>query len=142
MSVGVSVLNPLGGAMFPVADATQCHSVSRLPVVDRQDIHFTKLTPGGEVLNTCPRDITQDKQGFIWLASDTGFYRYEGHALSRHRHGPGHDKTVSSDGLKTVFADRKGLLQIRTVFGGVGRFDLPRGTFMEFRHEPQRKGQL
>jgi hypothetical protein len=89
MSVGVSGLNLLG-AMCPVTAATQSHSVRRLFVIDRQAIRCIKLAYDRDVLDTWVRDTTEDKQGFIWLTSVTGLYRYKHYC-----HGPSHPKTDS-----------------------------------------------
>ena len=60
--------------------------VTRIPMSDRQDIRFLRVTSGGETLNAWVRAITQDNQGFLWFATNSGLFRYDGYTLRQYRH--------------------------------------------------------
>jgi len=139
---GLLVLVALDAGVSSAASAINSDGVRRLPVIDSHDIHFSRLTSGGEMLNSWVRAITQDKQGFIWLASDTGLYRYDGYVFKQYRHDPDDPDTVGSDEIKTVFADREGFLWIGTISRGVDRFDPTRAVFEHFRHDSRNGGSL
>jgi signal transduction histidine kinase/ligand-binding sensor domain-containing protein/CheY-like chemotaxis protein len=116
--------------------------VKRLPVIEMQDIRFVRLTSGGEALNAWVRGIAQDNQGFIWLASDTGLYRYDGYVLKQYRHDPGDLNSIGSDEIESLFIDRNGILWIGGAYGGLDRFDPGRGVFTHYRHESGVEGSL
>jgi signal transduction histidine kinase len=64
-------------------------------------------------------DIFQDKQGFIWFATDNGVCRYDGKQYTRY---------TSNDGLGAnlvyrIFQDSKGWLWFGTYEGGVSSYD-------------------
>ena len=106
-----------------------------LPVIDKQDIRFVTLTSGGEALKKNVRGISQDNQGFMWFATDDGFFRYDGYTLTPYRHDPTNPNSISSDNLFTVYKDRSGILWIGTVFDGLERWDPASGVFTHYRHQ-------
>ena len=44
-----------------------------------QDIHFTIASGAKDDISGTVGAITQDMQGFLWLATDNGLYKYDGH---------------------------------------------------------------
>jgi ligand-binding sensor domain-containing protein len=60
----------------------------KLPVVDKQDIRFNRLSVGGEPFNKRVLAIAQDNHGFVWLGTDDGLYRYDGYSLRAYQHDP------------------------------------------------------
>ncbi len=110
--------------------------VRHLPITDKQDIRFVRLSVDGEALNRWSTAITQDNQGFIWIATNDGLYRYDGYTLVPHRHDPANPNSPGDDNLRTVYKDRDGILWIGSASGGLDRLDPARGIFTHFRHIP------
>lgn len=123
-------------AVLCVAQITLPRGVQYLPVTDRQDIRFVKLSADGEALNRWVTAITQDNQGFIWIATNDGLYRYDGYTLVPHRHDAANTNSPSDDNLLTVYKDRNGILWIGSASGGLDRFDPTQGSFTHFSHIP------
>ena len=79
--------------------------------------------------------VTQDDHGFLWLATTTGLYRYDGYRLKHYQHEPGDPASLSADRLWTVYKDRAGTLWIGTN-EGLDRLDAAGDTFTHYRHDP------
>jgi hypothetical protein len=107
----------------------------KLPVVDKQDIRFTRITANGESLEGRIWSIAQDNYGFLWLGTSDGLYRYDGYSLKRYPHDLHDPKSVSDDTVPMVYKDRAGFLWICTKAGGLDRLDPANDTFRHFRHQ-------
>lgn len=114
----------------------------RLPVVDKQDIRFNRLSVGGESFNKRVLAIAQDNHGFVWLGTDDGLYRYDGYSLSAYRHDSTNPRSLSDNVVMVIHKDRAGILWIGTGYGGLERFDPDQGAFTHFRHDPNDRGSL
>jgi ligand-binding sensor domain-containing protein len=122
--------------------ASPGNGVVRLPVIDRQDIQFTRLSAAGESLQRAVRSIAQDPYGFLWFGTNNGLYRYDGYNLRHYGHEDGNPNTLSDDTVLAVYRDRAGVLWVGTGFGGLDRLDPVSNTFAHYRHDPANHGSL
>ncbi|WP_342089072.1 hybrid sensor histidine kinase/response regulator transcription factor [Dyadobacter sp. OTU695] len=76
------------------------------------------------------RGIVQDKQGFIWFATNAGLFRYDSRTLKKYPHNSSDPHSISSDMLNAVFCDSKGNLWI----GGTGGLDFYNRETDNFTH--------
>ena len=106
----------------------------RLPVVEGRDIRFLPFSVD-DAPRSRIRDITQDDYGFLWLATSTGLYRYDGYRLEHYQHDPGDPASLLSDSVGTVYKDRAGTLWIGTD-RGLERLDPTREGFTHYTHNP------
>src|SRR3982751_3853307 len=116
--------------------------IENLPVIDRQDIQFTRLSVAGESFQSRVASIAQDRYGFLWFGTDDGLYRYDGYTLKPYRHESDNQNSLSDDGVTSVWRDRAGILWIGTGFGGLDRLDPASETFTHYRHDPANRGSL
>ncbi|MFZ0593533.1 MAG: two-component regulator propeller domain-containing protein [Bryobacteraceae bacterium] len=114
----------------------------RLPVIDKHDIRFTRLTVNGESLQSRIPNIVQDDYGFLWLGTYDGLYKYDGYSLKPYRHQPGNPNSVADDTITTLYKDRDGSLWIGSKFGGLDRLDPSRDTFTHYRHDSRNPRSL
>jgi len=75
--------------------------------------------------------ITQDPQGYLWLAS-SGLYKYDGYHLTSYLNDPLNPKSLIGNRVECVYADRKGIIWVGT-FSGLDRLDPATGIFTHFR---------
>ncbi|MEM8907870.1 MAG: two-component regulator propeller domain-containing protein [Bacteroidota bacterium] len=68
--------------------------------------------PKGAV--TC---FQQDHQGFLWLGSSDGLFRYDGKAFQAFYHDPFDSTTLSNNFIKDIIEDRQGRLWVATRYG-------------------------
>ena len=89
-----------------------------LPLNPKTEEYFfeeVKL-PGGTPI----RDVIalqEDRQGFIWLASKHGLFRYDGHDFKIFRHTPGDDKSIVDTELWSLYMLGDSLLCVGTTHG-------------------------
>lgn len=112
---------------------TRNETLIRPPVIDKDDIRFTRLSVGGESLWSRIHNIVQDDYGFLWFGTFDGLYRYDGYQLKRYRHERGNANSLSSDGIAALYKDWDGSLWIGTN-GGLDRLEPNRDAFTHYRH--------
>jgi ligand-binding sensor domain-containing protein len=142
-----SGVGPLGPhttiALLPIQTcALAATDFISLPVIDRQDVCFTSLSINGEPFKRWVLCVARDRQGFLWLGTSHGLYRYDGYSLKNYRHDANAPGSLSDDTIWTVFNDRSGTLWVGTNGGGLERFDPVRDNFVHYRHNPDRPGSL
>jgi len=77
-------------------------------------------------------DITQDKDGFIWVSTINGVRVYNGYEVKSYNAGP---DTFPSNNIRTVFVDSDGLVWLAT-FGGLVMYDKGTDVFTTYLDEP------
>jgi len=82
------------------------------------------------------RDIMQDRQGFIWIATEDGLNRYDGVNLKVFRHEHGSANSLSSSNFGKLIQDRSGMIWYGTWGGGLNRYNPLTDTFTHFRYDP------
>ncbi len=82
------------------------------------------------------RDILQDRQGFIWIATEDGLNRYDGVNLKVFRREHGNPNSLSSSNFGKLIQDRSGMMWYGTWGGGLNRYDPLTDTFTHFRFDP------
>lgn len=75
-------------------------------------------------------DIAQDTRGFIWLATQNGLARFDGHRVVSYFHDPGDPTSLPDSYVKKLHVDRQGRLWVGTFTGGLARFDDAAETFV------------
>ena len=77
-------------------------------------------------------DVTQDRLGFMWMATADGLNRYDGYGFKTYHNLP-HDRfSIGSDVIKTVITDRQGRLWVGTN-AGLSLYDDLHDRFFNFR---------
>jgi len=115
--------------------AAQDSRIKVLPVTDRHNIRFFPLLVNGELFKKRVLALTRDDNGFVWIGTDDGLYRYDGYTLRPYRHDPNNPNSLSDNTVMTVFKDRTGNLWVGTGFGGLNRFDTATEAFTHYRHD-------
>ena len=81
--------------------------------------------------------IAQDQDGFLWLGTWSGLYRYDGYDFTVYRHNPLDSTSISDDQVESLLVDRTGTLWVGIrQKSGLNRFDAATGTFTRYLHDP------
>ena len=76
--------------------------------------------------------ILQDRYGFMWLGTEDGLNRYDGHDLNAYRHNPDDPHSLSHNRVSSLFEDSAGVLWVGTYGGGLNSFDRDAGQFTHY----------
>ena len=91
-------------------------------------LRFERITTADGLSFPIVRDILQDQQGFLWLATDSGLNRYDGYTFTAYKEDPGDPTTIRFDSVSVIYEDSDGTLWVGGG-GGLDRFDRETETF-------------
>ena len=83
--------------------------------------------------------ILQDRTGYVWFATWSGLYRYDGCSFVSYRHDLDDTTSVKDNTLSTLFEDKTGVLWIGSWLG-LEKFDRMTGTFIHYSPNPSHAG--
>jgi diguanylate cyclase (GGDEF)-like protein len=115
-----------GVAQPPVATAAQQPRFRHLGVDDG--------LPSSEITS-----VTQDRRGFLWIATSKGVSRYDGHRFHTYGHRPGDASTLPTDFVTQVYVDRKDITWVVTS-RGLSRYDTTLDRFVTVITDPRALG--
>ena len=81
--------------------------------------------------NNIVYDIYQDREGFIWLATENGLNRFDGYEFKKFYHSRDDSTSLSSNIVRSVLEDEEGNLWIGT-FNGLNLYDRKSESFQRF----------
>ncbi|MBC7850551.1 MAG: histidine kinase [Chitinophagaceae bacterium] len=107
--------------------------LSILPVAGQgPDLYFNNFNTANGLSNNKVNCILQDKRGFIWIGTDDGLNRYDGHRFQTFRHDS--DTTsISGNIITDLLEDKNEILWIATADGGLTRYDYRLPPASQFR---------
>lgn len=76
--------------------------------------------------------LKMDADGYLWIGSGAGLYRFDGYRYHAYRHSPADPNSLSDDLITAIATDRKGNVWIATAGGGLNRFDRKLDHFERF----------
>ncbi len=86
--------------------------------------------------------VAQDRQGFIWVATEGGLSRYDGYEVRRYAQRRNDPQSLPGNFVWDLRAGRDGELWLAIKDGGVARLDPATGRFTSFRHDPAKPDSL
>lgn len=78
----------------------------------KKDLKFINLSEEHGFPST--KDIIQDQQGFIWLATENGLYRYDSYVFKTYRKNNNDSTSLIDNLISVLFVDSDGMLWIGT----------------------------
>lgn len=101
-----------------------------------QDIHFTLVAPPKDAPWSQVVGMSQDSGGFLWIATQAGLYKYDGHHYQPYLHDPTNSNSIADNRLYGVLAAKDGIIWIGTYLKGLDRLDPLTGIITHFQHLP------
>lgn len=120
--------------LFWLAVATW--AVAPLAAEQNRGVRFNRIVPEDGLPGAEVRQILQDRDGFIWLASGAGLARYDGRKFVSYEHDPEDPSSLSDNLVFSILETEDRVLWIGTHGGGLSRFDPVTRRFNNFRHNP------
>jgi len=99
-----------------------------------QDIHFTLVAPPKDAPWSQVVGMSQGHEGFLWIATQAGLYKYDGHRYTSYLHDPTNSNSIGDNRLYGVLADKNGIIWIGTYLKGLDRLDPATGIITHFQH--------
>jgi signal transduction histidine kinase/ligand-binding sensor domain-containing protein/CheY-like chemotaxis protein len=92
-----------------------------------------------EGMPTVTNCIIQDKIGFLWFATNSGLYKYDGYNFTSFKHDLEDTTSIIDNTINTICEDKSGILWIGT-YVGLDRLDRVMGTFKHYTPNPSDTG--
>lgn len=86
--------------------------------------------------------IIQDSQGFLWLGTQDGLNRFDGHEFTVFEHDSNNPDSLSDDYILDLYEDESGYIWIGTQHGGLNRFDPVTESFVNYQHDSKNANSL
>src|ERR1700756_2032166 len=84
----------------------------------------------------------QDSQGFVWLATEDGLVRYDGHELFRYAYSRSARGGLPGNYIEAIVEDHHRDLWIAIKDAGLARWQRATDSFVVYRHDPTDAGSL
>ncbi len=114
-------------------------AVSQGVVAQQLSFYFNRITAENGLSHNKVNCIISDRRGFVWLGTDDGLNRYDGHHFTIFRNDPQNNTTISGNIITDLLEDENGIIWIATADGGLTRynFKLPLAQqFKQYKHLP------
>tara|TARA_R110000868_G_scaffold294140_1_gene554715 strand:- start:68576 stop:72496 length:3921 start_codon:yes stop_codon:yes gene_type:complete len=95
-------------------------------------LRFEHLKVGSGLAQGSANTIMQDSQGFIWVSTQGGLHRYDGHDFKLYANTPFDTTSISDSWVWSVSESKSGDLWVSTNGGGLNKMDRATGTFISY----------
>jgi signal transduction histidine kinase/ligand-binding sensor domain-containing protein/CheY-like chemotaxis protein/HPt (histidine-containing phosphotransfer) domain-containing protein len=109
---------------------------------DAPPLVLEHLTPSEGMPQGTVYDTLQDSQGFIWLATEDGLVRYDGHELYRYAPSRNAGEGLPGSFIRQIVEDAHHDLWIAIKDAGLARWNRATDSFTHYRHTPKDPASL
>ncbi|MEP7377755.1 MAG: two-component regulator propeller domain-containing protein [Chitinophagaceae bacterium] len=95
--------------------------------IEKNNFLVKKINLKGLPPETNFYSLVQDDDGFVWIGTLSGLYRYDGSGISRFLRDPSDSNSLTHNFAKTLAKDQKGNIWIGTFGGFMNRYDRSSG---------------
>ncbi|TRX57378.1 EAL domain-containing protein [Thalassomonas sp. M1454] len=85
--------------------------------------------------------ITQDQEGFIWIATQDGLNRYDGYEFIQYRNNLNNPNSLPNNLIRVVFVDSENTMWVGTQ-NGLSKYNSKLDSFENFFHEKENLNSL
>jgi ligand-binding sensor domain-containing protein/serine phosphatase RsbU (regulator of sigma subunit) len=107
-----------------------------MPAQAQDRIDFDRLSLEDGLSQSIIEAIVQDRQGFMWFATEDGLNRYDGYDFTVFRNQPGNSDSLGYNELKALYEDDDGILWVGIFETGLNSFDPTTLEVVRYRHDP------
>jgi signal transduction histidine kinase/ligand-binding sensor domain-containing protein len=94
-------------------------------------IRFENISTEQGLSQSTVNAIIQDRQGFLWFATEGGLNQYDGYQFTVYHHDPDNPRSLSDNFVLALYEDRDGTLWVGTNVG-LDRLDRSSGNFIHY----------
>ena len=140
-SVPVRAFNKAHALFAALIIAWTCEA-SGAATADAPPLILEHLTTADGLPQATVMSTLQDSQGFVWLGTEDGLVRYDGHELYRYAYTRGDAKSLSGNFIWEIVEDAHHDLWLAVKEGGLARWNRESDTFTVYRHDPRNPDSL
>ena len=118
------------------AQVEQAAPKAKLSSSEAPTLRFEQLSIADGMKQASGNTIMQDKQGYIWIATQGGLHRYDGYEFKVFTSIPFDTTSLSDSWIWGTTEASNGDLWVATEAGGLNRLDPITGTSIHYRHDP------
>ncbi len=108
------------------------------PALASERIKLDRLSLAEGLSQVSAQTSLQDHRGFIWVGTQDGLNRFDGHEVVVFKHDPSDPHSLVDNFVRTLFEDRDGKLWVLTQQpGGIHRYDPLTERFQRFVQDPE-----
>ncbi len=100
---------------------------------NQEQLKFKHLSVNEGLSQSYAYSITQDADGFIWIATEDGLNKYDGENFTQYRHDSTNNKSVADNFIRKVFIDNQNTLWVGTE-NGLSRYDNIHDDFKTYQN--------
>lgn len=93
---------------------------------------FRHYSVDNGLANNALTALAQDRDGFLWIGSQSGLMRFDGYRLRTYQHDPQDAGSIPSNFVQSLFADTAGNLWVGTANAGLARYNPRTGRFVSY----------
>jgi ligand-binding sensor domain-containing protein len=86
--------------------------------------------------------LTQDQQGYMWIATNDGLYRYDRVNDVYYKHDPSDTNSIARNDVSCICTDKQGNICLGVGDSGFDILDPVTGIYKHFRHDAKNKNSL
>ena len=101
---------------------------------DPRSVRFERISLEDGLSQSFVYAIAQDSKGYLWIGTQEGLNRFDGHDFTVFAHDSGDSKSISDETIRAMLVDRSGTLWLGTDAGGLSRYDAERQQFTNYLH--------
>jgi len=109
---------------------------------DAPPLVLEHLTPSDGLPQATVMTTLQDSQGFVWLGTEDGLVRYDGHELYRYARSRTEPSSLPGNYVWQIVEDAHTDLWIATNDAGVAKWNRRSDSFTSYRHDPNDASSL
>ncbi len=119
-----------------VAQVEQAAPKAKLSTSEAPSLRFEHLSIEDGLAQSTGNTIMQDKQGYIWIATQGGLHRYDGYEFKIFSSVPFDTTSLSDSWVWGTSEASNGDIWVATDGGGLNRLDPLTGVALHYRHDP------
>lgn len=123
--------------LLSIVSSAQVERQLKTPILSSEApaLRFEKLGTEDGLAQGDVSSIMQDKRGFIWMGTQSGLHRYDGHEFKVFASHPFDSTSLSSSSINSVYEASNGDLWV-TTDGGLNRLNPTTGKAVHYKNDP------